>query len=186
MTLRCDLQKCIDAEYVYNSERTLEEDKRGVLVHQGRLMKAILVEKSSEESFDERMKKGLDDSQIYVGIFGNQYSDITCKEYEYARKLGLPILVYYFTEPAKMAKGLQTKVLRFLRKDVRKDIVIRGNYNKIEARTPTKLIDLILADLACLVADNVREAVALRRMFAKQTPDGTIGAILRARKTVFE
>ena len=148
-------------------------------------MKAILVEKGSQETFEERMKAGLDDSQVYVGIFGNDYSPTTCKEYEYARGLGLPLLVYYFTEPAKTAKGVQTKVVNFLRKDVRKELVIRGNYRKIEARTPTELIDLVLADLACLVADNVREAVALRRMFARETPYSTILAIIRARKPVF-
>ena len=185
--LRYRLRDCIDTEYLYNDKRTLEEDEpsKAEFVHQGTLFRAIIVEKGSAETFEERMKNGLNDSQVYVGIFGNQYSPITCKEYEYARELGLPLLVYYFTQPARIAKGAQTKVVRFLKKNVRKELVIRGNYRKIEARTPTELVDLILSDLACLVADNVREAIALRRMFTKEAPDSTIGAILRAKKPVF-
>jgi hypothetical protein len=171
---------------MYNSKRTLEEDEIGVLVHQGTVLKAILVEKESEESFDERMKAGINSSQIYVGIFGNRYSDPTCKEYEYARKLGLPLLVYYFTMPARTARNVDTNVVRFLEKDVRKRVVIRGNYRRIEARTSTELIDLILSDLACTAVDIIREAVATRRMLLEEAPNGVISAILTARKTVFE
>ena len=180
------MQKCIDAEYLYNSERTLEEDEKGVLVHQGILMKAILVERGSQESFEQRMKDGLDSSQIYVGIFGDQFSDPTCREYDYARKLGLPLLVYYFTVPPRIAKGVTTKVVQFLAKNVQKQVVIRGNYRRIEARTPSELIDIIPSDLACTLADIVREAIRIRSMLLGGAPDGTIAAILRARKTVFE
>jgi len=99
--------------------------------------------------------------------------------------LGLPLLVYYFTEPARIAKGVKTKMVRYLKKNVKKELVIRGNYKRIEARTPTDLIDLILSDLACKVADNVREAIALRTMLIKAAPDSTIRAVLRAKKPVF-
>lgn len=184
--LRKRLEGCINTEYMYNEQRTLEEDEKAQFVHQGAIMEGRVVEKGSEETFEERMKNGLEDSQVYVGIFGNQYSIPTIKEYEYARHLGLPLLVYYFTEPARIAKGAHTNVVRFLQKNVKKQLVIRGNYRKIEARTPTELIDLILSDLTCTVADNVREAIATRRMFTQEVPDSTIGAILRAKKSVFE
>lgn len=156
--LRKRLQKCIDAEYMYNDARTYEEDEEAEFVHQGTIMRAIIIEKENEETFEERMKNGLDNSQIYVGIFGNDYSDPTCKEYEYARQIGLPLLVYYFTQPARTARGAHTSVVRFLNKNLKKQvpsIVIRGNYSKIEARQDTDLIDLILSDLACTVADNI-------------------------------
>jgi hypothetical protein len=186
--LRERLQKCIDAEYMYNDERTYEEDEKAEFVHQGNIMKSVVVEAKSEETFEERMKEGLESSQIYVGIFGNLYSVPTCREYEYARQLGLPLLVYYFTQPARVARGAHTKVVRFLNrnlKDQNPSLVIRGNYGKIVARQYAELIDLILSDLACTVADNVRETVGVRQMLIKMAPNSTVGVVLRARKPVF-
>jgi hypothetical protein len=187
--LRLRLQECIDSEYMYNSKRTLEEDspKKAELVHQGKIMKGILVEKGSEESFEEAMKRGIKRSQIYVGIFGDDHSEPTQKEYDFARQLGLPLLVYYFTEPAKVAKGVHTKVVRLLKNKAENDHVhIRGNYRRIEAREPNELIDIILSDLACKVADFVREGTEDRRMLLESAPDAAIGAILRAKRTVFD
>ncbi len=185
--LRDDLREYIDTEYMYNDKRTYDEDdpSKAKLVHQGVMLKGLIVEEGSAETFEERMKNGLDTSQIYVGIFGNQYSPVTIREYEYASKLGLPLLVYYFTEPGRIAKGVKTKMVAYLKKNVRKELVIRGNYKRIEARTPTDLIDLILSDLARKVADNVREAIALRAMLIKAAPDSTIGAVLKAKKPAF-
>jgi hypothetical protein len=186
--LRKRLEDCINTEYMYNEQRTLEEDEKAEFVHQGIIMKAILVERGSEESFEESMKAGIDAAQIYVGIFGNQYSEPTRKEYDYARQLGLPLLVYYFTDPPKVAKGSHSRVVRFLKRDVQNThhVHIRGNYRKIEAREFTELIDIILSDLASKAADMVREAIAVRRMLLEKTPDSVIGVILRARKTVFD
>lgn len=183
--LRNQLQRYIDAEYMYNEERTHDEDERAILVHQGKVMKAILVERGSAESFEEAMKNDLDKSQIYVGIFGNRDSEPTRKEYDYARQLGLPLLVYYFTVPPRIARGLHTNVVRFLGAQTRQ-VRIRGNYRKIVARTPTDLIDIILSDLACKVPDIVREAIAMRQMLVEKAPVSVIGAIQKVRKTVFD
>lgn len=183
--LRNQLQRYIDAEYMYNDERTHDEDENAVFVHQGKIMKAILVERGSAESFEEAMKNDLDKSQIYVGIFGKRDSEPTRKEYDYARQKGLPLLVYYFTVPARSAKGVHSKVVRFLAAQT-KQVRIRGNYRKIEARTLTDLIDIILSDLTCKVADIVREAIAMRQMLVEKAPVGVIGAVQRVRKTVFD
>lgn len=187
--LRIRLEECIDSGYMYNSKRTLEEDspKKAELVHQGKIMRALLVEKGSEGSFEEAMKKDIKLSQIYVGIFGNHYSEPTRKEYEYARKLGFPLLVYYFTESPRIAKGSHCKVVRFLQNTVKNDQVhIRGNYGRVEAHDQTELIDIILSDLACKAADIVREGIENRRMLLAKAPDAAIGAILRARKSVVD
>lgn len=183
------VSKCIDSEYMYNEKRTLEEDspRKAKFVHQGRVMEGLLVEKGSEESFEEAMKKFIKKSQIYVGIFGNSYSERTREEYEFALKLGLPLLVYYFTDPPKIAIGSHSKVARFLQYDVKDDKAhIRGNYGRIEAHDPTELIDIVLSDLACKVLDIVREGIDDRRMLLEKAPDATIGAIVRTRKNVFE
>lgn len=167
---------------MYNLMRT---DERTELVHQGVIMKAVVVERESDESFDLAMKKGIERSQVYVGIFGKDYSSPTQKEYHAARQRGLPIFVYYYTQPPHTAKGLHTKVTRFLG-EIEPDFRIRGNYRKIEARNDTELVDLILSDLACKIVDLAREAVSFRRMLLEKAPDDVIAAILRARKSVFE
>ena len=180
--LRQDLQAAIDSEYMYNMKRTEEQEE---LVHQGIVMKGVRVEAESDESFDIAMKRWLNDSQIYVGIFGRDYSIPTAKEYGYARELGLPILVYYFTKDSRSAKDCRGKVVNFLNKEVKPHIRIRGNYSRIEIREERDLLDLILADLACKTTDLVREAVSTRELFLK-APDTVIAAIIRARKSVFE
>ena len=181
--LRDRLQKAIDSEYMYNVMRT---DERDELVHQGVIMKAVVVERESDESFDLAMKKGIEKSQIYVGIFGKDYSIPTQKEYHAARQRGLPILVYYYTQPPHIAKGFHTKVTRFLEKDVKPELRIRGNYGRIEAHDDMELVDLILNDLACKTVDLAREAMSFRRMLLEKAPDDVIAAILRAKKSVFE
>ena len=186
--LRKHLQQCINAEYMYNKQRTNEEEEAAKFIHQGVVMKGLLVEGTSGESFDQRMKKLLDVSHIYVGIFGNNYSDPTRREYNYACKLGLPLLVYYFTVPPQKAKGTTSKVVQFLDKTVRSrnKLVIRGNYRKIEARKPNELIDIILSDLACTVADIAAEGITGRKMILESAPTAIIDAVLRARRTVFQ
>jgi hypothetical protein len=134
----------------------------------------------SDESFDIAMKRGLTNSQIYVGIFGNLYSDLTVKEYHFARKLGLPLLVYCFTQPPHQARARSGRVLRFLKSEVKPRITIRANYARIEVRNEESLIDLILSDLVSRTVDLAREAVSVRR-YLLRAPDTVMGAILRAR-----
>jgi hypothetical protein len=180
--LRQDLQAAIDSEYMYNGKRTEEQEE---LVHQGVVMKGVRVEAESDESFDIAMKRWLNDSQIYVGIFGKDYSIPTTKEYGYACELGLPILVYYFTKDRRSAKGCRSKVVNFLEKEVKPYVRIRGNYSKIEIKEEGDLLDLILADLACKTTDLVREAISTRQLLLG-APDTVVASIRRAPKSVFE
>ncbi len=174
--LRRDLRDTIDSEYMYNNRRTTDEDE---LVHQGIVMKAVLVEAESAESFDAAMKRGLAESQIYVGIFGRDYSEPTIKEYRMACDLGLPLLIYYFARPPRTAKSSHGKVVNFLKEKVKRHVPIRGNYSRIEVREERDLIDLILVDLACKTTDLVREAIAMRQMLLK-APDDVNSALVRA------
>lgn len=180
--LREALCLAINSEYMYNQKRTVQQQE---LVHQGNVMKAILVEEESDESFDISMKRDLTNSQIYVGIFGKHYSGPTVKEYHFARKLGLPLMVYCFTQPPRQAKSHPGRVLKFLESEVKPRVTIRANYARIEVQNQEALIDLILCDLASRIADLVRESVSVRRLFLR-APDTVMAAILRAKKSVFE
>ena len=181
--LRYKLRDSINSEYMFNDERTQDEEE---IVHQGIIMEGFLVEKESGESFDAAMKEGIESSQIYVGIFGNRYSEPTVKEYEAARKIGIPLLVYYFTRPAHRAAGLQTRAVKFLEREVKPFVKIRGNYSRIVARQNNELVDYVLADLAAKVTDLVRESVAVRRMVLENAPVELLAAVLRAKRSVFE
>jgi len=181
--LRYKLRDSINTEYMFNDERTQDEEE---IVHQGIIMEGFLVEKESGESFDAAMKEGIESSQIYVGIFGNRYSEPTVKEYEAARKIGIPLLVYYFTRPAHRAAGLQTRAVKFLEREVKPFVKIRGNYSRIVTRQNNELVDYVLADLAAKVTDLVRESVAVRRMVLENAPVELLAAVLRAKRSVFE
>ena len=180
--LRNEVREAIDSEYLYNEKRTTQKEE---LVQQGNITKAVLVERGSKESFDVAMKEGLDQSQIYVGIFGNRYSAITVKEYLTARSQGLPLLIYYFAEPPRTASGLRTKTVQFLNKEVKPHVIIRGNYNKVMFRRREDLIDQILVDISRTMVDLVRESVSVRRLLLQEAPDALLGAILRSKQTVF-
>jgi len=162
--------------------RTEEEEE---LVHQGVVMQGFLVERESDESFDVTMRHGIDSSQVYVGIFGKEYSEATVKEYEDAREKGLPLLVYYFTEPPHKAAARHDRVVRFLHREVKPAVRIRGNFSRIVVVGRSELIDQILVDLAANVTNLVRESVAVRRLLLKNAPPELLGAILRAKKSVF-
>jgi hypothetical protein len=180
--LRKSLCSAIDSECMFNKKRTDEEQE---LVQQGILMKGILVEAKTDESFDIAMKRGLTNSQIYVGIFGKCYSEPTVKEYHFARKLGLPLMVYCFAQPPHQARSRPGRVLKFLNSEVKPRVTIRANYDRIEVRSEEALVDLILSDLASRAADLVREAVSVRRHFLR-APDTVMAVILRSRDSVFE
>jgi len=180
--LRDELREAIDSEYLYNEKRTAQKEE---LVQQGNITKAVCVERGSKESFDVAMKEGLDQSQMYVGIFGNRYSAATVKEYSTARSQGLPLLIYYFAEPPHTASGLRTKTVQFLNREAKPRVIIRGNYNRVIFRRREDLIDQILIDIARTIADLVRESVSVRRLLVQEAPDALLGAILRAKQTVF-
>jgi hypothetical protein len=100
---------------MYNQKRTDEEHE---IVHQGVITQGFIVEGEHDESFDLAMKRGLGSSQMYVGIFGKRSSGPTKKEYKAARRLGLPLLIYYFTKPPRKASSVHDGVVKFLEKDV--------------------------------------------------------------------
>lgn len=180
--MRQRLKAVIDSEYMSNVLRTNEREE---FHHQGVIMQGFLVERESDESYDVAMRRGIDVSQVYVGVFGKEYSKATVDEYREAREKGLPLLVYYFTEPPQKAAGLHSKVIKFLEREVKPAVKIRGNFSRVTMRERDELIDQVLVDLAARVADLARESVAVRRLILEKAPPELLGAILRAKRSVF-
>jgi hypothetical protein len=181
--LRYKLRDVFGEEYLYNERRTREEEE---LVHQGVVTQGYLVEKESDESFDLAMKRGIESSQMYVGIFGKRYSKPTVKEYHAARKLGLPLFVYYYTRPPSVSSDVQNRVVEFLNKDVKPFITVRGNFRRLSLQDDNDLVDQVLMDVGARITDLVRESVAVRRMILEKTPAELLAAVLRARTSVFD
>jgi hypothetical protein len=181
--LRLSLRDALNSEYAFNMKRT---DDKAELVHQGLIAEGFLVERESDESFDTAMKRGIESSQIYVGIFGNQYSRTTVKEYHAARRRGLPLLIYYFAKPPRAAIRTRTKVVDLLETEVKSIVKIRGNYRRVAVRDDSELIDLILSDVVARLTDLARESVAARKAMLESAPPEFLAAVLRAKKSVFD
>jgi hypothetical protein len=168
---------------MYNQKRTDEEHE---LVHQGAITQGFIVEVESDESFDLAMKRGIGSSQMYVGIFGKRSSEPTKKEYKAARRLGLPLLIYYFTKPPRKASSMHGDVVKFLDKEVKPFVRVGGNFRELVLHNEKDLVDRVLADIAARVTDLARESIATRRLILEHTPPELLAAILRSGKPIFE
>ncbi len=132
-----------------------------------------VVEYRREGNIQQKIMKALNRSHLYVGIFGNEYSQPTVDEFHEAVKRGMNTLVYYFTVPPSTLKekaGTPSKpnqVHDFLMGQVKTaNLTIRGNYKNLVIKTPSDLEDEIVADLSAEVMEmiyryhNVQKAVA--------------------------
>ncbi|GFN40006.1 MAG: hypothetical protein YK1309IOTA_1090009 [Marine Group I thaumarchaeote] len=80
--------------------------------------------------------KAVRKSGIYLGIFGEKYSEITAREYREAVKKRIPCLVYI-----KKTKQIEQKLLEFLKDEV------KSNFKYYEFSTNKKLLKQIEDDL---------------------------------------
>jgi hypothetical protein len=169
--IRQDLEEIINSVELVNSRRVEElGDHRGVFAR--RVMTAEVVESDRGTTIGGDIRKALDRSHIYIGIFGKEFSKPTIAEFRYARSLGLHTLIYYFTRPPKIgsklfdpARGIKNPVTEFLVTEVKsRGLRIRGNYRKISLNTAEDLENEIVADLAWLMSEMVRESAAIRRI----------------------
>jgi len=138
-----------DLKEAINSERWAEQ----------RLMTAILVEDQRRSVVFGEIRRELDKSSIYVGIFGNKWSDWTVAEFKYARSLGLPLMVYRFGKAGTRHRpGRRSRVTRFMNDEVRPNVKVREPYTKLDT-----LLDAIMSDLAVVTCDMVRESTDIRK-----------------------
>jgi len=88
-------------------------------------LKAILLERrgADAETVTTASLKGVESSDIYLGIFGKKYSEITLKEYHNAVQLGKPCLTY-----VRKAKVRDPELAEF----VKKELSARSKYYEFE------------------------------------------------------
>jgi hypothetical protein len=132
------------------------------------LMKGILIENERGPVIKEEIKKNIDKSAIYVGIFGKVRSKWTIAEFKEARDRGLPLLVYHFKKatrpgrPRLQARGPKSPAERYLENQVR-PLSIRIRPYRSEAG----LLEGVLEDLTIQISDLANENAIIRRTLHK-------------------
>jgi hypothetical protein len=151
-TLRSDLKEKID----------------DVDLHDQQIMNAITIENEYGPVIMDRITAKLEESSIYVGIFGRQASEWAFAEFRAARSRQIPTLIYYYRRPlrrgrprAQQRRGRPSMVLGFLRKEVRPWIDIHGLDRPYTSAA--QLIADILDHLAMQTAQMVEEAARVRK-----------------------
>ena len=155
--------------FISSSQKEFEELRNGLkaeidqtmvtLVYQ-RIFRAVLVE-GKKGNIPSDIDEGLNDSAIYVGIFGRAYSEYTVEEYLKARSKMLPVLIYRFRKNKRISAVIsgRSKVDDFLRNEVeRYGIRIRGPFFD-----ETKLIEAVITDLVFQAVEMVKECARVRR-----------------------
>lgn len=168
-TVRADLAGMISSIEIVNSRRVETAGYYLDRFHH-KLMIAEVVELDRGTTIGGDIKKALDRSQVYLGMFGREFSDPTVAEFHYARTRGLHTLVYYFTQPPRIGNTMYDPVRRtgdpvveFLFNEVKsRGIRIRGNYSKISVSKQEQLEDEMFSDLASLMLDMASESAAVR------------------------
>lgn len=136
------------------------------------VMRARLIENQRGSVINAEIRRALDESSIYVGIFGRQLRDWPVAEFFYAKARGLPLLIYRYERrlrpgrPQRRKRGPMSAVDRFLKEEViDAGIRVNGPYRNLE-----NLLDIIPQDLANLVAEMVRENADIRKRLCTGMP----------------
>jgi len=144
-----------------NLKAIIDEEK---LVYQ-RIFKAILVESRKGTSIQLDINKEINNSSIYVGLFGRTYSEISVEEFKKARSNLLPVLIYRFRKDRRIRSIISgsSDVDDFLRKEVKQyGIRIRGPYYDED-----KLVEIIMTDLVFQVVEMVKECANIRKVIGR-------------------
>jgi hypothetical protein len=134
------------------------------------IMKGILIEDERGPVIKQAIKEKIDQSAIYIGIFGRVRSKWTIAELNEARERGLPLLIYHYKRttkpgrPSTQAPGPKSPAERYLERNV-KPLSIRIRRYRSEAG----LLTAILNDLTFQVADLVNENATIRKTIHKPT-----------------
>jgi len=134
------------------------------------IMKAILIEEERGEDIAREIKEKIDQSSIYVGIFGRVKSKWTITELNEARQRGLPVLIYHFKRttrkghPTSTAPGPKSPAERYLDNNV-KPLSLRIRRYRSEAG----LISAVLNDLAIQISKLVLEDTVIRKTIHGKT-----------------
>jgi hypothetical protein len=98
-------------------------------------------------------------SDIYIGIFGKQYSGITVEEYNAAKSKNIPIFIYI----KKIKKGRQIKLRLLIKND------IKINYKYEPFISNQKVIPVINENLANFLRKLLQKGIAVEKEMMKDT-----------------
>lgn len=117
-------------------------------------------------NIDRKMRTIMNRSHLYVGLFGNEFSKRTTKEFLDAIDRGMTTIVYYFAgskQTLKCVSNSRDKVYEFLMSEVYPKTFIRGNYKAIRIKSYTELEDEIVLGILAELTSMVRQFHAVRR-----------------------
>ena len=119
------------------------------------IMKAELVEKKGGTTIKGDISAAMERSALYVGIFGNRFSETVQSEYEEAKRRGLPALVFEIPPSKKETrdKRLKTLISRMKRVDDTRVMMIGAKRERL---------DIITRRIAAMVADMVLQNKEIR------------------------
>lgn len=154
---RQDLKETIDSE-PWSNQGALE---------------AVLIEDQRRPVIPNELRDKLDQSSIYVGIFGRKLRDWPRAEFDYAKSCSLPQLIYKYERPSRPGRpsrlrraGRKTNVQKFLEREAYgPGIRVNGPYHDLD-----ELYTVIPADIAILAAEMVRENADIRRRLYQGIP----------------
>ena len=130
------------------------------------VMRARLIENQRGPVIQAEIRREIDAASVYIGIFGRQLRDWPVAEFRYAKVRGLPQLIYKYERrgrPGRPQKhrrrGRKSALDEFLESEAIADgIRVNGPYRKLQ-----ELPEIILADIAILVTEMVRENADIRK-----------------------
>lgn len=132
------------------------------------VMRGCRIENQRGPVVEAEIRRELDSSSVYVGIFGRQLREWPVREFRYARACGLPLLVYKYGRGTRRqrSRGRMRDVDRFLEREVKGNgIRVRGPYSSLE-----RLPEIILADLVIVGAEMIRENADIRKRLCAGMP----------------
>jgi hypothetical protein len=114
--------------------------------------------------------KGVESCDIYVGIFGNEYSEITLKEYRKAVQLGKPRLTY-----VRKTEKRDAKLAEFIREELSDQL----KYHEFE--NDQMLVKQVRKDLNALLVKKFKTDSRLATVPARAIPTGGVETLVDSR-----
>lgn len=158
--LRARLQTTLESVRIVNMTKVGEQERgQPDERYLQQLFHPEIVEYTRGGDIDKKIADAMKRSQLYVGLFGKEFSERTKREFLDAVNRGMTTLVYYAlpSHTLKELRGSSSKVYDFMMNEVKPKTLIRGNYQRKLIKTLDELEDEIVVDLLAELTDMVRQ-----------------------------